>query len=336
MAVGRPLLVTLRALGLGDLLTAVPALRALARALPEHLRVLVGPSWLAGLVELVRVDGRAVVDGMADADFKVAVGRLDPDLPAVAADGAVVAEGIAEPDVAVNLHGRGPQSTRALAELTPRRLIAHGSIEAGHDGPAWTPEAHEVERWCDLLEASGIPADPGELEIDRPDRSPPDVAVGATVIHPGAASRARRWPVERWAQVAVAEQARGRPVVVTGGPGEVGLARRVADAARIDDAHVLAGATSVVDVAAVVAHAGRVVCGDTGIAHLAVALGTPSLALFGPTPPTRWGPAIRPDLHRVRWAGTAGDPHADVPDAGLLAIGVDDVIDDLADLPTAS
>jgi ADP-heptose:LPS heptosyltransferase len=68
------------------------------------------------------------------------------------------------------------------------------------------------------------------------------------------------------------------------------------------------------------------------VAHLATALGTPSLVLFGPTSPARWGPPDRA-IHRVLWAGRTGDPHASRPDPGLLAIGEDDVLQALETLP---
>ena len=74
------------------------------------------------------------------------------------------------------------------------------------------------------------------------------------------------------------------------------------------------------------------VCGDTGVAHLATALGTPSVVLFGPTAPARWGPPRERPIHRVLWAGRSGDPHAAEPDPGLLAIAPQMVIDELATL----
>jgi ADP-heptose:LPS heptosyltransferase len=153
--------------------------------------------------------------------------------------------------------------------------------------------------------------------------------VGATLVHPGAASGARRWPVERWAAVVAAEEDAGRRVAITGGPGEVELARSLARAAGLREDAVLAGRTSVLELAAAVAAADRVVCGDTGVAHLATALGTPSVVLFGPTDPALWGPPPGP-LHRVLWAGRTGDPHASDPDPGLLDIGVAEVLDALA------
>ena len=80
------------------------------------------------------------------------------------------------------------------------------------------------------------------------------------------------------------------------------------------------------ELAATIAVAGRVVCGDTGVAHLATALGTPSVVLFGPTSPARWGPPAERAIHQVLWAGRTGDPHASRPDPGLLEIGEGEVL----------
>jgi ADP-heptose:LPS heptosyltransferase len=305
----RPLLVALRPLGLGDLLTGVPALRALARAFPDHRRVLLTTAGVASLAEHARV-----------ADEVVAGLPLAP-LP----------RSLHEADLVVNLHGRGPQSHRVALAAGPHRLVAFANVEAGVAGPRWRPGEHEVARWCRLLTESGIPADPGDLRIAAPARPIPAAVAGATLVHPGAASGARRWPAERWAEVVRAEVAAGRPVVVTGGLGEVQLARAVAGAVVPPEA-VLAGRTDVLELAALVAGAGRVVCGDTGVAHLATALGRPSVVLFGPTPPAEWGPPAVPH-HVALWAGRRGDPLAAEPDPGLLAIGVDDVRAALAQLP---
>jgi ADP-heptose:LPS heptosyltransferase len=311
VAVGRLRLVVLRALGLGDLLTAIPALRALARAFPEHERLLAAPAALAPLVP----------DELA---LLVPVGELQP-LPGE----------LQRPHHAVNLHGRGPQSHGLLLAARPARMLAfeHPDVPASRGSPRWRPGEHELKRWCRMLAEHGVPADPAELDIAAPAGAPPPRTRGATLIHPGAASGARRWPARRYAAVARAEREAGRDVLLTGGHDEVRLALDVAARAGLDERHVLAGRTDLADLARAVAVAGRVVCGDTGVAHLATALGTPSVVLFGPVSPAEWGPPAERTRHRAIWTGATGDPHAERPDPGLLSITVADVLAALEELP---
>jgi len=127
-----PEVLVLRALGLGDLLTALPALRALRRHWPSGRLTLATQGWLAPLAAWLDV-----------ADEIVAVAPLVPLPPGVRAD------------VAVNLHGSGPQSHGVLRALPgPPRLIAFACAEAGVSGPAWREDEHERDRWCRLLTAS--------------------------------------------------------------------------------------------------------------------------------------------------------------------------------------
>jgi ADP-heptose:LPS heptosyltransferase len=295
-----PRLVVLRALGLGDLLTAVPALRALARAFPDHRRVLAAPPALD------------VVARLSGAIHEIAPARPLGPLPAVAA-GA---------NVAVNLHGRGPQSHRVLAATRPGAVIwfRNEAVPESAGSPRWCAGEHEVRRWCRLLEESGIPADPQDLRLPRPPGKLPDGWRGATVIHAGAGHPERVWPPTRWARIATAELGAGRRVLLTGDRREVGLARAIASAARLEPSSVLAGRTDLAELAKLVAWAGRVVSSDTGVAHLATAMGTPSVTLFGPASPAEWGPLVDRSLHRVLRAGNGdGRPSvADVPTAAVL------------------
>lgn len=298
----RPTLLILRALGLGDLLTAVPALRALAEAFPDHRRVLAipRPLWpIAGMT--------GAVDATVDA-------RPFEPLP------------IERPALAVNLHGRGPESHRVLLATAPPRLLAfaHPEVAETAGSPPWVADEHEVARWCRLLRGVGIPADPSRLGLPPPDGRGRDDRL--TVVHPGAASPARRWPVDRWVEVAAAEATQGQRVVVTGTPDEASLAERVVTGARLPVRSLLAGRTDVEALARLVHRAGLVLSGDTGVAHLATAFGTPSVVLFGPTSPAHWGPPANRPQHVTLWAGTRGDPHATTPDPGLLRIGVEDVL----------
>ena len=197
-------------------------------------------------------------------------------------------------------------------------------MAASDGGPPWRAGEHEVARWCRLVQAAGLPADPARLALRPPPGAGDGPLAGATVVHPGAASEARRWPAARFAALARAERCAGRRVVITGSASERGLATAVAAAADLGDDAVLAGRTTLAELAGIVAGAGRVVCGDTGVAHLATAFGTPSVVLFGPTPPTHWGPpATLRARHRVLWTGRPGDPHAGRVDAGLLGISVE-------------
>jgi ADP-heptose:LPS heptosyltransferase len=312
----QPTILVLRALGLGDFLTALPALRALGDALPAHRRLLAMP---AALAPLARVAG--VADAVLDARPLSPLAALPT-----------------PPDVAVNLHGRGPESHRILLATRPRRLLAfaHPDAPDSAGGPAYRPEEHAVHRWCRLLEAYGIPADPTRLELlpagARLPQAAPAVACGATLIHPGAASAARRWPAERFVAVARAERRAGRSIVITGNADERPLALSIARSAGLDERVVVAGRTSLLELTALVAAAARVVCGDTGVAHLATALRTPSVVLFGPVAPTLWGPPPERPWHRALWQGHIGDPHGASLDAGLSMIGVDDVLRALGDL----
>jgi ADP-heptose:LPS heptosyltransferase len=143
--------------------------------------------------------------------------------------------------------------------------------------------------------------------------------------------------------VARSEAEAGRRVLVTAGPGEDALAEAVVRAAAGDHPGTLppgavarAGPTDLLRLAALVAAAGRVACADTGVAHLATALGTPSVVLFGPTSPARWGPPPDRPIHRVLWAGSTGPPQGSRPHPGLLAITVDDVIGALRAVPAAA
>jgi ADP-heptose:LPS heptosyltransferase len=294
----------LRALGLGDLVTSVPALRALRRSFPDRRLLLACPRPLHGLVRLWRL-----------ADEPVDARPLE----------RVPLEPTERVEVAVNLHGRGPQSTVRLLETRPGRLVAfaHDAVPSTAELPAWDAEEHEVVRWCRLLAECGIPADPDALEL--PVRGG-DASSGAVVVHPGAAAPARRWPASRWAAVARVLRDEGHEVVLTGSRAERPLCARVAGAAGLSAESVLAGDTSLVELAALVGRARAVLCGDTGVAHLATALAIPSVVVFGPTSPARWGPRPARDRHRVLWAGTTGDPHGERPDPGLLEIGVAHVV----------
>ncbi|WP_236831813.1 glycosyltransferase family 9 protein [Blastococcus sp. KM273128] len=285
----------------------MPAIRAVRAAVPGHRLVLATTTALQPLAELI------------DAVDEVLPARelepLDWSGP--------------PPELAVDLHGKGPASHVVVADLHPRRLLTFAS--PGYPGPTWYPDEHEVRRWCRLVaEGLGVAADPDALDIAVPAVPPP--VRGATVVHPGAAFPGRRWPADRFAAVARHLAGQGHDVRITGGPAEVELARSVAAAAGLPASAVLAGRTTSLELAAVVATARLVVCGDTGVAHLASAYRRPSVVLFGPVSPALWGPPPRPQ-HVVLWHGDGtGDPWGTELDPALARITVEEV---LAALPQA-
>jgi ADP-heptose:LPS heptosyltransferase len=121
----------------------------------------------------------------------------------------------------------------------------------------------------------------------------------------------------------------GRRVVVTGSRPERELVAEVVR--RSGGGGMVWGCEprDVVELAAVVAHASVVVCPDTGVAHLATAFRTPSVLLFGPSSPARWGPPPDRPWHRVIWHGREGDAFAGSLDPGLDAVTVDEVVAEL-------
>ena len=172
------MILVLRALGVGDLVTAVPALRGLAAACHREPLALAAPRWLTPLIDLIGGIGRVVpTDGLTPRRW---------DIP--------------PPRLAVNLHGRGPESHRLLHAAAPGRLWAFASPDGGHlDGPGWIEEEHEVHRWCRLLRHYGVATDETDLALAVPASTAPR---GVTIVHPGAKVAARRWPADRFAAVA--------------------------------------------------------------------------------------------------------------------------------------
>ena len=281
--------------------------------MPDAELVLAAPEVLAPLVS-----SSGMVDGLVDTS--------GPRTPAWSGP---------PPDIAVDLHGRGPESHAALAALGPGRLIGFGCPELGHPGPVWVPDEHERERWCRLVrDELHVVADPDDVRLDAP--SGPAIIPRAVVLHPGAASAARQWPVERFADVARWAGAAGLDVAVTGGRDEAGLGREVARVAGLPSYAVLAGRTDLLQLARQVAASRLVVCGDTGVAHLASAFGVPSVVLFGPVPPREWGPPPG-GPHVALWKGTRrGDPHGISVDPALLEITVGEVVQHAESLLTAT
>jgi ADP-heptose:LPS heptosyltransferase len=316
----------LRALGLGDALTGVAALRGVRRAWPGHRVVLAAPRPLGRwLTEHGIVDAVLPTQGLARLPW-----------PWAGPGGAQDAPGC----LAVNLHGRGPESHGILQATRPDALVAFDNTDAGHIGPDWDDTEHEVLRWCRLVRSVGGNCGPEDLRLGP--LNPPrgrgeegervqDRGRAEVIVHPGAAAEARRWPASRWARVVATLAAQGHGVVLTGSEAERGLCARVRHesgaGSAVRDASGELGLPALADL---VGTARLLVSGDTGVAHLATAYGTPSVTLFGPTPPALWGPTIDLDRHIVVWHGERDtpprDPNATRLDPALAQVPVDEVV----------
>ena len=315
--IGRDDVLILRALGLGDALTGIAPIRGLRRLLPGRRLVLAAPPAIGA--------------------WMVRLGVVDAVLPT---PGLVPLGPVPGGHVAVDLHGRGPESRRLLAAGDPARLIGFDCPEIGHRGPVWLRDEHEVDRWCRVVRDAGGECGAEDLRLRHPAEAAAARRPGAPVIvHPGAASGSRRWPLARWSAVARELANRGLDVVVTGSAGESELTAGIV--AAVPSATDLGGGLDLDGLAELVAGAAMVLSGDTGIAHLATALATPSVTLFGPVPPRWWGPTLDPHLHTVIWHGdpaadTWGDPHGTAVDPRLDSITVDEVLAAAGDLMTTT
>ncbi|HEY1381605.1 MAG TPA: glycosyltransferase family 9 protein [Gemmataceae bacterium] len=300
----------------------MPALRALRAAWPEAAITLIGLPWAATFADRFRhlLDQFVEFPGFPGLPERPAdVGRFPAFLSAVQAD---------HYDLAIQLHGSG-SIVNPLVALFGARACAgfYGPGDYVPDPPRflpWPEHGTEVRRLLALAEFLGTPPQGEHLEFPvwDQDRERLRAAAGDLVpgryacVHPGASVPERRWPADRFAAVAKWLADRGLTVVLTGTAAEAELTRAVAG--RLDlPAVELAGRTDLGAAAALLEGARLLVCNDTGVSHLAAALGVPSVVLSTGDNPARWAPADE-DRHRVL-----------CDDAG---VSVDAVIREAADL----
>ncbi len=113
---------------------------------------------------------------------------------------------------------------------------------------------------------------------------------------PGGSRPEKSWEAGRFVELARKFAAEGLRYVVLGGSDDVAVASRVADAGQ---GVCLAGKTSLFESAVALQMSKAVVANDTGLLHLAAGLGRPTVGIFGPSNPKKWGP--HGESHRVLW-----------------------------------
>lgn len=294
--------VIVRAKRIGDFLCATPAIRALRGALPHAEITLVAMPFVEDLAarspHLDRFVAFPGFPGMAEQFFDAR--------KAAALFARMQAEHF---DLAIQMHGSGVFSNPFTLMLGAR--FTAGFVREG-DGPGRLDAAfpipegmHEVRRLLALTTFLGAPARGEAMEMPL---WPEDHAAGEALLagadppliglHPGAREDVKRWTLDGFA--VVGRQLRrqcGGTVVLTGGPDErasaVALARSIGPSCRS-----LVGETTMGSLGAVIARLDVLVTNDSGPAHVAYALGTPTVCLFGSTDPAMWGP-LDAERHRV-------------------------------------
>jgi len=286
---------------IGDCVMALPALQALRTGYPDsHIDV-----WVGG-------HSRAVFDMAAAADSVVEFPN-QPGLrsvPSLAAawrrasyDTVIILDRSRALHVAVKASG-----ARRIAATTFR------AAEQRHESDVYLSVVRYLVDSAPATLPIVIPSDAArESATDRiTSHAPPTV-----VLHPGGAQNPgvnmldKRWQVERWSELTCTLVGNGCQVLLSGGPADRAVALRVASLANLPTRNVIAGEFDISGTAAIVARAALFVGIDTGMSHVAAAVGTPTVAIFGPTNPRRYrplGPHVRVVSPDESWM---------VPDADL-------------------
>jgi lipopolysaccharide heptosyltransferase II len=298
---------------LGDILFLTPALHALRTALPDaRITALTGPWGLAA------VRDNPDLNGVATCPFPGF--ERQPKANLLAPYRLLFEQAhslrVQDYDTALILrfdHWWG--AWLAAAAAIPRRI--------GYDRPETRPfltealpyhaERHEVEQNGALLAAAAQPSGrwtlgPMRFAIAEADRAwahgwlqSHNLESGAPLvaIHPGAGAAVKQWPLAAWARVADAlAESHGARILLTGAPGERLLTRTITEAM----AHPVldaAGETTLGQLAALLERCTLAMGSDSGPLHLAVAVGIPTIHLYGPVAPAKFGPWGDPARHAV-------------------------------------
>jgi heptosyltransferase-1 len=290
VTLNRILIVRLGALG--DVVHAIPVAAALRRAFPGA-RI----DWLVSarhgkILDLVpAIDGRLVITSAADAPRTIAElrrGRYDV---------AIDLQGLVKSAALAHLSGAARVAGFATSYL--RERLARPFYTDIYDpgcGGIYDPREtrHVVQINLGLLELLGVTAGAPEFPIERVESSVATAVREQTggryaLLNPGAQWPNKRWPAPRFGRVAAALRERyGLTSIALWGDGERALADEIV--AHADGAALASPAASIADLVALARGAALMVSGDTGPIHIAAAVGTPVVGIFGPTRPTRNGP----------------------------------------------
>lgn len=338
----RVLIVRLSAMG--DVIHTLPAAQSLRQAFPHAM---IGWMVEARWAELLCAPGegrrgprwaqRPLVDWVHTVDLK-GWGKSLFSVPTIEHMARVWNDvRSAQYEIALDLQGAIRSAAIASWSGAP---VVYGAREP-REGPAalWytrqaTPRgAHVIEQNLSIVEAlTGQKMVVPAIEFPRScsaeemvERKLQSAGIGEFgILNPGAGWGAKRWPAQRYGQVARAIAKCGVQSVVNYGPGEEGLAREVEQMSR-GTAQGLQ--SSISELIALTRRAKLFVGGDTGPLHLAAALKVPVVGIFGPTDPARNGPYGTRSVVLRNPASTTTHARNPRADDAMLAISVEAVID---------
>ena len=288
---------------LGDVIHGIPTAAALRSRFPDaHIDWLVDPRYVE-LLELVECIDRPIAFDPRDLRFGGgdALSVLKS-LRAVHYDAVVDLQGLLKSAVLGRLVGAGQTIGFPRAHL--REPLARLFYT---DAPDPGTVSHVIDKNLALLRSLDV----SDHTVHFPLRIPRTNTVtsvidtcgqdGYAILNPGAAWPNKRWSAKKFGAVAASiRDEHGWRSVVLWGPGEQALAASVAAAS--DGAADVAPSTTIADLVGLARAAKLMVSGDTGPLHIAGAVGTPIVALFGPTSPERNGPWAARDVSLSRVA----------------------------------
>jgi len=296
-----------RALQLGDMLCAVPALRALRAAWPNAHVTLIGLENAAAFVARFHeyIDELMIFPGVDGMPEQAPRPELMP---------AFYAQARARKfDLAIQMHGTGQQVNDIVDQLGARCTAGFkpspDSAAPSQNFMPWPDTLPEPVRYTALMEFLGIPVEDLALAFPLSARDQMDcdalvadmaLAPDRTILmHPGARLESRRWPVERFAVVADKLVQAGWQVAVTGSEEEQSLTGALIALAGVPMTD-LTGRTTLGSLAALLARCRLLVCNDTGVSHVAAAVRTSSVVVASGSDVARWAP-LNERLHHVLW-----------------------------------
>ena len=295
MSLSQPRILLIKLSSLGDVIHALPTLEALRSLYPQgHLTWLVEDTYAPVLARHPALDEVWPVPRPRPGN-----GRFLENLRKLFQAARRLRE---EPfDLVIDLQGLLKSAFWVALARSDRKLGYDRTREFSYLAlterlAPFDPEAHAVWRYLNVARHLGAPAAPPRfrLGLSLPGNLSHLLALKTgqplAILHPGARWPTKLWPSDRWARLAgwLARE-KGLQVVITGSPGDHDLARAIAAQTEAPLLN-LAGRTSLEELAALLQKAQVAVTTDTGPMHLACALGTPVVGLFGPTAPWRTGP----------------------------------------------